>query len=599
MSSPSNRKDQPRSGTDGIWVLVAAIGFGLVLAYVNIAVRVGHLIDGTAGQDPSSPFELFFNTLKGKSRWTTTVTITAAVLAVLLTALVTSVLVSRSRRKSRRTRVDTQASYMGRGRDVDGIRRKSVTATATRLGITGSPGVPIGAALGTGETLLGSWEDMHLDIWGPRTGKTTSRAVPAVLDAPGAVVCTSNKRDLLDATRLIRERHGDVWVFDPQQVALEPAQWWWDPLSYVTDDTKARGLAGHFIAGSRSADARADAYFDGDAQNLLASLILAAALDHRPITDVYRWLIRPNDQSPVEILRDSPYDLVADQLAGIMAYPDEQRGGVYGTAKQMATCLTSPSVASWVTSPSQRGEVDPRPSFDPHAFVRDGSTLYALSMEGEGTTGPLTTALTVAVTEAATDLATRMAGGRLSVPMLCVLDEAANVCRWRKLPDLYSHFGSRGIIIMTILQSWSQGVEVWGASGMQKLWSSANVKVYGGGVSEEDFLDKLSKLIGDYDKLTSSISAGKGYRSTSRQLTRERILDVEQLAALPKGRAVVLSSGNRAAMIRTKPWMNGPHAQDVRDSITINDPNGAATISDAFTQLRQVDQQEGNTDEQH
>ncbi|WP_425451582.1 TraM recognition domain-containing protein [Branchiibius hedensis] len=120
-----------------------------------------------------------------------------------------------------------------------------------------------------------------------------------------------------------------------------------------------------------------------------------------------------------------------------------------------------------------------------------------------------------------------------------------------------------------------------------------------GGVSEEDFLDKLSKLIGDYDKLTSSISAGKGYRSTSRQLTRERILDVEQLAALPKGRAVVLSSGNRAAMIRTKPWMNGPHAHDVRASITLNDPNGAATIADAFTQLRQVDQQEGNTDEHH
>ncbi|WP_170119969.1 type IV secretory system conjugative DNA transfer family protein, partial [Branchiibius hedensis] len=84
----------------------------------------------------------------------------------------------------------------------------------------------------------------HLDIWGPRTGKTTSRAVPAVLDAPGAVVCTSNKRDLLDATRLIRERHGQVWVFDPQQVALEPADWWWNPLTYVTDDTKARGLAG-------------------------------------------------------------------------------------------------------------------------------------------------------------------------------------------------------------------------------------------------------------------------------------------------------------------------------------------------------------------
>ena len=49
-----------------------------------------------------------------------------------------------------------------------------------------------------------------------------------------------------------------------------------------------------------------------------------------------------------------------------------------------------------------------------------------------------------------------------------VLDEAANVCRWRELPNLCSHYGSRGIL-MTLLQSWTQGVEVWGRDGMRKL----------------------------------------------------------------------------------------------------------------------------------
>ncbi|WP_374754618.1 TraM recognition domain-containing protein [Arthrobacter sp. AFG20] len=41
--------------------------------------------------------------------------------------------------------------------------------------------------------------------------------------------------------------------------------------------------------------------------------------------------------------------------------------------------------------------------------------------------------------------------------MIGVLDEAANVCRWRELPNIYSHYGSRGIVLMTIPQSWSQG----------------------------------------------------------------------------------------------------------------------------------------------
>ena len=39
------------------------------------------------------------------------------------------------------------------------------------------------------------------------------------------------------------------------------------------------------------------------------------------------------------------------------------------------------------------------------------------------------------------------------------------------------------------------------------------------------------------------------------------LLDVADLAALPKGRAVVLASGSRPTLIRTQPWMTGPHAK--------------------------------------
>ena len=42
--------------------------------------------------------------------------------------------------------------------------------------------------------------------------------------------------------------------------------------------------------------------------------------------------------------------------------------------------------------------------------------------------------------------------------------------------------------MMAILQSWSQGVELWGEANMRKIWPAANVKVYGGGVAEDGFL---------------------------------------------------------------------------------------------------------------
>lgn len=40
-----------------------------------------------------------------------------------------------------------------------------------------------------------------------------------------------------------------MWVFDPQSIANEePTTWWWNPLSYVTDEVKAATLAEHFAS---------------------------------------------------------------------------------------------------------------------------------------------------------------------------------------------------------------------------------------------------------------------------------------------------------------------------------------------------------------
>lgn len=579
----SNRRRQPGAlGSEAILMWVALVAVVLVVGSVYGAEHIGTRLAGSRVTIPSDPFAVIFGVLGGDLPWPGVAgwwVLGGEVAVIVVLAIVIAIVAARLRR--RRSRIDGAATYMGHGREVDALSRKSVAATAKRLGVAETtPGVPIGDAVGAGQTLFGSWEDMHLDIWGPRTGKTTSRAVPAILTAPGGVLVTSNKRDVVDATRGVRAARGPVWVFDPQAIALEEPTWWWNPLSYVTDEVRAAKLAEHFAAGSRDVGARTDAYFDPAGQDLLAGLLLAAALDRRPITDVYTWLTRPADDRAVEILRAHGFTLTANQVAGVVNAPEKQRGGVYGTAQQMASCLTNRQVAAWVTPTSAS---DPRPHFDPVAFAREGGTLYSLSKEGRGTAGPLVTALTVAVVDAAEELAARSAGGRLATPLLGVLDEAANVCRWRELPNLYSHYGSRGIVLMTILQSWSQGVDVWGESGMRKLWSAANVRVYGGGGTAHDgaFLSDLALMIGDYDKRTTSVSTNRGRRTVSEQLTRERILDVSDLSALPKGRAVVLASGARPALIRTRPWMTGPYADQIRASIAAHDPEASRTLREA------------------
>ena len=593
-----NRQRQPGTSGAGVWLLVGTTAAALAGSWT--AVQIGHRMAGLASP-PNDPWVVLFGVLDGTVAWPRESTYVLAGLAAVLLITAAAAWATWTRARRRRTRVDWTARVLGSGREIEGISSKSVTATAERLSVASRlPGLPLGRAVASRERLYGSWEDMAILIAGPRVGKSVCFAVPAILAAPGAVLVTSNKRDLVDATSDVRAGSlsatgraaaagspgGRAWVFDPQAVAdEEPTTWWWNPLSYVTDEVKAANLADHFASGSRAADAKTDAYFEPAGRDLLAGLLLAAALDEQPITEVYRWLTRPTDETPVEILKSHDYPLIADQVAGVITAPDKQRGGVYGTAQQMASCLTNRQVLRWVTD---TGETSTRRRhFDVDGFVRSTDTLYSLSKEGRGTAGPLVTALTVAVVEAAERLATTQPGGRLQTPMVGVLDEAANVCRWRDLPDLYSHYGSRGIVLMTILQSWSQGEEVWGRAGINKLWSASNVAIYAGGVKEEEFLERLSKLIGSYDKETRSVSTKSSTSlwsagaQTSRQLNRERIFDVDDLAALPKGRAVVLSTGNRPTLVATEPWMTGPHAAAVRTSIASHDPQADRTLHEA------------------
>lgn len=168
-------------------------------------------------------------------------------------------------RRGVHARFDRVARHLAHPRQLRHVTSQGVAEAAARLGARtrGVPGVYVGRGVRGGQDLWGSWEDMHLDIWGPRTGKTTSRAIPSVVAAPGCVVVASNKRDIVDATRGVRERHGRVWVFDPQNQAGERPSWWWNPLSFIEGSVRSALLLAGLMAGvNRPSHARSDGFFE-------------------------------------------------------------------------------------------------------------------------------------------------------------------------------------------------------------------------------------------------------------------------------------------------------------------------------------------------
>jgi type IV secretory pathway TraG/TraD family ATPase VirD4 len=539
---------------------------------VEVAAQAGAQLDHVNRRPPWDPLALAVELADGRARWPPAATPILIAALALSTLAAAGIVVARARRPARAG--DRAARLLAAGRDArHPVSLQNAKSTAKRFGVT-QPGLPIARSVAGGRPLYASWEDMQCDIWGPRKGKSTGRAIPTLLAAPGAAFATSNKPDLYAATRGVREQHGRVWNFDPEQLVAGEPEWWWNPLSYVTSDRRALELTDAFVGAYRDPDARPDPFFDSAGQELVAHLLRAAALAQRPITQAFLWSTRPNDDEPARILTEHGLELAAAAVLDHVHAPFEQRGGVFGTARQILSFLRDPDIARWITS---GGAFDRRPQLDLAAFVHSADTLYLHSKEGQGSSAGLVTALAMALCDAAEQLAKRSPGGRLAVPLVGVLDEAANICRWRQLPDLYSHYGSRGIPLLTLLQSWSQGAQVWGQTGLRKLWGASNVRVYGGGAAEHEFLSDLEKLIGDYNRLVASPSSQRGpaggSASTSWQLTPTPILTVADLAALPRGRIIVMPSGSPPVLAEPIYWWNTPDARAIRESIATYDPS--------------------------
>ncbi|SOD72926.1 type IV secretory pathway TraG/TraD family ATPase VirD4 [Jatrophihabitans sp. GAS493] len=572
---------QTKQPNDGLLPLILLLsGCGLMLLAWWPIVAVGHL----GGRPvPMNPWRIIFGLAQHTVVWPGPAVYVLYGLQLSVVVLAAAVLLRRRGKRSKgRTRADAANRHLSRANDMVGLTPAQVRQSAQRLRPTADLTVPAQHGVMVMQTVVTctdlrmSWEDITVVIAGPRVGKTTANVVPAIVDYNGPEVISSNKPDVHDATREIREAIGGVWLCDPQEIvgtpdAMAGPHFWWDPFADISSLSIARELVQILIDTTVDPDAKPDAYFTPTGQATLVNYVFAAALAGRTILDVDAWLGDVDDNTATTILADRGYDAAARQIKAVLAKPDRQRDGVLGTAQSWLSVITDPRYSAWITPPIGTGHAR-APRFEPEKFVRSAAdTIYLLSQEGPASAAFVTTAIAASIDRAGLAYTRTMPGRRLSNPVLSVLDEAANTIVDSTLPDKVSHHGSRGLPKVIVLQSWSQGVDRWGERGMRKLWSAANNKLYLGGVSETEFLKSMSDLLGERDErywTTSSTNAGHG-SSTSRseQVRRLPIQSVAELSALPRGRAVLFSSGNRPALGRPVPWMAGPNAPAIRASL--------------------------------
>ena len=578
MSRQANRRAQPAGNDLGWIILVGVLMLGLVgLAVVWVGAQLNPAIENLPDRGIGTVLTAL---LRGTLPPTSLQIGSTIVMAVVVVGVVGTLGWAIWKQWNRRSRVDHKASSMGQTRDVADLLEPAARADSARLGAEkAGPGVTLASHIPSGKRLYASWEWVQLWIMGPRAGKTSCVCVPQILETRGPVLATSNKRDIVDLSRGPRSENGVVWVHDVQHIIGEEPTWWWDPLSFVHDMETAEKMGDVFITSATAAGSKQDAYFESAGRETLSRLMLAAALGGLSVRNVFAWANDPDSRpgapdDPAQILSENGQTEQGRALRQTQNLTEKQRDGVYGTLRPWISVLGNTKVLPWITD-----ETRSRPHFDPDAFVRSTDTIYLISKEGGGSARAITGALTMAILMAAERYGSTQAGGRLPTPLMAVLDEAANVCRWRELPDVYSHYGSRGIIMSAFFQSWAQGVEAFGETGMSKLWSAANIRVAGAGLAEDKFLPFLASLIGDHDVVKRSSSSQSKGRSVTTSLQRERILDTADLTAMPRGRAVLLASGAPATLIKLNHFSKRPYAQAVNDSREYYEARAVASSS--------------------
>jgi type IV secretory pathway TraG/TraD family ATPase VirD4 len=590
MSQPGGVPD-PEQRVRDFGLLAVVCLLWLVGGGFWLALQIGARLAGT--ELPGNPIDAVVGVLSGRIPWPGL----GASLALGCELLIVISLVrigwhTHRARSRKRTRVDGAARLMGYGRELDEYTEAGVAESAARLRPNGYPnptpaehGILLGTPIASPrQRMRASWESTVVVLAGPRMGKTRCYVIAQLIEAPGPALVTTLRRDVWDATvnlRRGRERDGRdrrVWNFDPQQlITSDEPRFWVNPLAEVRSIDDARKLKDHFVMGTRGPNATTSAYFDTEGEQLLARLILAAAKKTGgTLLDVYDWVNDSNVIEPVTLLREAGQLQAATGLNKIRTMSAEkQREGVYGSAGVLVSCLENPEVTRWITPPR-----DPRiPQFDPTAFVRSADTLYLHSREGEGNISPLIAALTQSVFDAGLRRAARSVGGRLDPPLPAFLDEVANVCKIRNLPSLYSYLGGSGMPVMSLFQSFEQGMDVWGNNGMRALFGASTVRVYAGGLTEPDSLRRFTEAIGRWREPVTTVSYDPhGRRSTSHQPQKTDILEISDLANLPKERAVIFAAGIRPALVRPQPWTETEYAPRIVASIKANKP---ATDDDA------------------
>jgi type IV secretion system protein VirD4 len=391
--------------------------------------------------------------------------------------------------------------------------------------------------------------------------KTSGLVIPAILEWDGPVLAAGVKPDLIGSTIGRRWQKGEVFLYDPAGTTGMEANTW-TPLSRCDRWEGAYRMALSLVNASRLTRADRDAEgMAGDTTNLLAAMLLAAAVGGRSMSDVLRWGQRQDRDDISAGIDVANAPAARDAFESIWRLPDETRSRVYGQVPRVIDAYTDPTVK----------EASVGTQFTAERLL-DGlaNTVYvSLPAHEQRRLGPLTMALVQDVIELAFERS-RDRGAPIDPALLVVLDDAASSAPLPQL-DLYAaNAGGHGVQLVTAFRHLSQ-MRARYDDRAEAVFANHRAKIILSGVTDAETLTVLSHLLGDETiRQLSTPTAlaraakdrGEGDSAAARSAARARgASPAEALGWISPGHGVLLYGHIPPAPITLRPWFRDRQLQ--------------------------------------
>jgi type IV secretion system protein VirD4 len=385
----------------------------------------------------------------------------------------------------------------------------------------------------------------------PRAGKTTALAVPNVLAAPGPVISTSTKPDVLVPTLGVRSALGRCWLLDPTGTVTTPPgveRIRWSPVAAATTWDESLVVARGMVGAARPAGRYGEsAHWTERAEALLAPLLHAAHLCGAGMESVLRWVLRQDLDPPAGALAIHGVDMASDVLAGIAATDQRELSGIFSSTAGVLAAYRSDAVLDGSSAVN----------FDPRWLTGSADTVYVCApARHQDLVAPIVVAF---LEQARAGCYSARARGAAGPPLTLVLDEAANIAPLPDLPALVSEGGGQGVLTLACLQDLSQARQRWGAAADGFL-SLFGTKVVLPGIGDLSTLELVSRLGGEVEVPARSVSRGPWWSRSGRGPTvtwssrRQRRLPVESVSQQPAGAALAICGARPPERVRLPPW---------------------------------------------